>query len=106
MHGMSSWDLAHVSVLPLAFAVADFHDRHPVRSTSSALGRYLYGLHVTMLSDPVERGYEYEVTDLAELRFGAKAVPAGYFFQPDAENVSCIIFSNARTVGRSVAVLG
>jgi hypothetical protein len=92
------WDLPHVAGLPLAFAIADFHDPHPVRSTSSALGRYLYGLHVTLLSDPEERGWEYEVKDLAELRFGAKAVPAGYFFQPQTENVSCVIFSNAGTV--------
>jgi hypothetical protein len=89
-----------VAGLPLAFAIADFHDPHPVRNTSSALGRYLFGLHVTLLSSPEEQGYEYEVKGLAELRFGTKAVPAGYFFQPDTEDVSCIIFSNAGTVAK------
>ncbi len=94
------WELPHVAGLPLVFAIADFHDPHPVRSTSSALGRYLYGLHVTLLSSPEEEGYEYEVKELVELRCGAKAVPAGYFFQPDTDNVSCVIFSNAGTVAK------
>jgi hypothetical protein len=51
------WELPHVAGLPLVFAVADFHDSHPVRNTSAAMGRYLYGMHITLLNDPEERGY-------------------------------------------------
>lgn len=94
------WELPHVAGLPLVLAIADFHDPHPVRSTSSALGRYLYGMHVTLLSDPKEKGFEYEVRKLEELSFGTKAVPAGYFFQPDAENITAVAFSNAGTVAK------
>jgi len=94
------WELPHVAGLPLVFAVADFHDPHPVRNTSAPLGRYLYGMHVTLLSDPRERGYEYEVRKLDQLSFGSKTVPAGYFFQPEAENISAVVFSNAGTVSK------
>jgi hypothetical protein len=94
------WELPHVSGLPLVIALADFHDPHPVRNTSAPLGRYLYGMHVTLLSDPIEEGYAYEVRQLHDLAFGTKKVPAGYFFQPSAENISAVAFSNAGTIAK------
>lgn len=94
------WELPHVTGLPLVIAIADFHDRHPVRNTSAPLGRYLYGMHVTLLSDPTDEGYAYEVRQLSDLTFGTKKVPAGYFFQPGAENISAVAFSNAGTIAK------
>lgn len=94
------WELPHVSGLPLVIALADFHDPHPVRNTSAPLGRYLYGMHVTLLSDPIEEGYAYEVRQLRDLAFETKKVPAGYFFQSGAENISAVAFSNAGTIAK------
>jgi hypothetical protein len=57
-------------------------------------------MHVTLLSDPTEDGHAHEVRKLNDLTLGNKKVPAGYFFQPDAENISAVAFSNAGTAAK------
>lgn len=93
------WDLPHVSGAPLVFAIADFHDDRSMLWTSPGLIDYLYG---------VRHGFRYDKEGQLEViphkiethRVENKTIPSGYFFQPDAENVSAVLFSASGTISK------
>ncbi len=91
------WKLDWVEGLPLVLAVADFHDPLPVRDTSFALASYLYGVTEEIVSkegEPLRRALK----PIPDLRKPSGAVVAtGFFKQPEAENISAVLFSNAGT---------
>jgi len=93
------WDMEHVKGHPLIFAVADFHEDQSMTWTSPALIEYLYGVTHDFVFDDDGRliitalqidGHEYE----------GKVIPSGFFFQPDAENVSAVLFSASGTISK------
>lgn len=67
--------------------------------TSTGLMNYLYGVH---------HGFEYDeqgrlvITPykIATHQVGNKIIPSGYFFQPDAEHVSAVMFSASGTISK------
>ena len=91
------WELAHVSGQPLVFALEDFSDPSPARTTDAALIRYLYGFDHRVVSLPGEI-VRIEEVKIAAHQHGNKVIPSGFFDLPDAENVSAVIFSNEGTI--------
>ncbi|MCG8450861.1 MAG: hypothetical protein MI725_14945, partial [Pirellulales bacterium] len=93
------WNLPHVTGKPLVFAIADFHDDQSMLWTATALHEYLYG--VRHESHHGESG-ELVVDPIQILthKVGEKEVPSGFFFQPDTENVSAVLFSASGTISK------
>lgn len=92
------WELDHVSGHSLIFAVADFHEQYSMTWTSPALLEYLYG---------VTHDFTFEdgrlvITplQLKTHEYLGKTIPSGFFFLPDAEHVSAVLFSSSGTVSK------
>lgn len=93
------WTLPDVRGCPLVFAIADFHEKQSMTWTSTGLFHYLYGQShefwrdddgkLIVSSNPIEV-HEYE----------GKRVPSGFFMQPDAQNISAVIFSASGTISK------
>ncbi|MGB2678505.1 MAG: hypothetical protein WAN12_15590 [Candidatus Acidiferrum sp.] len=92
------WKLPHVQGMPLVLAIADFHKDDPMRHSSAPLERYLYGLHVKLGGAPDDPRANYELHPIEKHSLGKKSIPTGFFSQPNVENISAILFSNAGTV--------
>lgn len=93
------WDLRHVTGKPLVFAIADFHDDQSMLWTSTALFNYLYGVRHEFHYD--ERGQlVISPIKIETHKVDDKVIPSGYFFQPEAEHVSAIIFSASGTISK------
>ena len=93
------WDLDHVKNIPLVFAIADFHDEQSMMWTSTALINYLYGVKHDFHFDEND---QLVITPL-EIRthkIGNKEIPSGFFFQPDTEHVSAVLFSASGTISK------
>jgi len=93
------WELDHVRALPLIFAIADFHDDQSMLWTSTALINYLYGVRHDFAFDECGK---LVITPLKidTHKVGAKEIPSGFFFQPDAEHVSAVLFSASGTISK------
>lgn len=94
------WEKEHVKDKPFVIAIADFHDTMSMTWTYNALLDYLYGYR-----------YEHSFNEAAELivkpvkigdytKSNGTKIPSGFFFQPDSENVSAIIFSSCGTLSK------
>lgn len=93
------WELPHVQGHPLVFAIADFHDVQSMLWSSSALWRYLYGVQHEFGFD-ADGKLIISPLKIDKHRFGTKEIPSGFFFLPEAENVSAILFSNSGTISK------
>lgn len=94
------WKKEHVRNKPFVIAIADFHDTMSMTWTYNALLDYLYGYR-----------YEHSLDEKGELvvkpvkiqdytKPNGTKIPSGFFFQPDSENVSAIIFSSCGTLSK------
>lgn len=94
------WKKEHVKDKPFLIAIADFHDTMSMTWTFNALSDYLYGYKYehsfdkdgNIIVKPVKIG-NYTKPNGAE-------IPSGFFFQPNSENVSAIIFSSCGTISK------
>ena len=94
------WELEHVKGKPLIIAIADFHDTMSMTWSFPALTSYLYGYRYKheydangqLIIKPIKIGQFIK-------RTGAK-VPAGFFSQPDTENISAVLFSSTGTISK------
>lgn len=94
------WNLEHVKGKPFVIAIADFHESMSMIWSFPALTDYLYGYKYTheyneqgeLIVKPVEIKEFTKET-------GVK-IPAGFFFQPETENISAILFSSTATIGK------
>lgn len=93
------WTLPQMQGKPLILAIQDFHTAGALLSTSTGLGRYLYGQGQTWWHDD-EGNLVIEGHALTEHKVGTKKIPSGYFNQPDAENISAVLFCNTGTVAK------
>jgi hypothetical protein len=93
------WDLPNVNGKPLVFAIADFHQKQSMMWSSTALLRYLYGVHHDFHKD--ENG-QLIITpikiDFHEYK--GKKIPSGFFFTKDSEHVSAVLFSASGTISK------
>jgi len=93
------WELPHVSGNPIVFAIADFHDDQSMLWSSTALINYLYGIrHEHHFDDDGQ--LIIEPTQIETHKVEGKEIPSGYFFQPNSENISAILFSASGTISK------
>jgi hypothetical protein len=93
------WELPQIQGCPLVFAIADFHDDQSMTWSSTALINYLYGVrhehhydeNGRLVIDPIQ---------IKKHKIGNKEIPSGFYFQPDTENVSAIMFSASGTISK------
>lgn len=93
------WELPHVAGKPLVFAVQDFHTLRAMSWSNTALVEYLYGIRQvrrntadgssSIVSEPIE-----------EFVWEGKRIPAGFFSQPDTENISAVIANPEGTISK------
>lgn len=93
------WRLDHVGDLPLVFAIQDFHQPFAMVWSTHALIEYLYGVRPLRLETADGQSASI-IEDIASFRVGAKEVPPGFFFQPDAEHVSAVIANPSGTFAK------
>ena len=92
------WELEHIKDNPLIFAIADFHQPHSMLWTQPYLMEYLYGVRERIMK--TDQGLQRLATPISEHIYGEKRIPSGFFSQPDAENVSAVLFSNSGTISK------
>lgn len=98
------WEKPGLEKLPFLLAIADFHRDADVQRfgsmtyTQSALPTYLYGCRVTGKLIDGKATFNHERVE--EHRYREKSIPSGFFYLPDAENVSAVVFSNAGTIAK------
>jgi len=93
------WELDHVAGNPLVFAIADFHEPRSMLWSSTALFEYLYGVRHEFSID--ENGHLIiSPLKIDTHRIDGKEIPSGFFFQPGAEYVSAVLFSNSGTISK------
>ena len=88
------WELGHVKSRPLIFAIADLRKPDGVNFSSKFLLEYLYGRR------QVIKGSSIAYTPITEHVFGGKKIPSGFFYQPNSENVSAVLFSDSGTISK------
>lgn len=93
------WEHEHVAGNPLVIAIADFHDKQSMLWSSTSLPSYLYGVRHDSYHDE-EGKLNIEPIQIDMHKFGDKEIPSGYFFQPDSEHISAVMFSNSGTVSK------
>jgi len=93
------WKLDHVKDNPLVFAIADFHDDQSMQWSSNALLNYLYGVRHEFHYDE-DGQLVISALKIDQHKVEDKVIPSGFFFQPDAENVSAVLFSSSGTISK------
>jgi len=93
------WQMPHVVGHPLVFAIADFHEKQSMTWTSTGLFSYLYGVTHDFTMDEQGRLIISPVKIEMHEHEG-KQIPSGFFLQPNAENVSAILFSASGTISK------
>lgn len=90
------WLEPHVQGRPFVIAIEDFHTSGSLATASTPLSNYLFGLKQDWYHD--DSG-ELLITEqeLLHHQVGAKRIPSGFFNQPEAENISAVLFCNAGT---------
>jgi hypothetical protein len=89
-------ELPHVAGRPLIFAIEGFHGPGSLFQSDGSLLRLLFGL---ALVDRVSPGVAVPARGpISEHRHGTKVIPSGWFFHPENEHVSAVLFSNAGTI--------
>ena len=94
------WELDHVKGHPLVFALADFHEPQSMTWSFPAVLQYLYGVSHEFAHDATG---QLTISPLKINHFtkenGAQ-VQAEFFFLPETENVSAVLFSNSGTLSK------
>ena len=93
------WESPTAEGMPLVLAIQDFHDTLSMTYSGSALPTYLYGLRHEPGRDDDGR-LVVNLIRVSEHRWGSKVVPSGFFFQPDAEHISAVIFNSLGTLSK------
>ena len=93
------WEKEHVKGLPLVIAIQDFHAFQSMTWSFYALSDYLFGVsnRKRLKADGTVEDYSEEITDF---KVGSKVVPAGFFSQPGAENISAVIANPGGTIAK------
>lgn len=89
------WEDPKVQGFPLAIAIQDFHDELSMTYSGNALQIYLYGHAIDVAEDGTTT-----VRKVEEHRWGTKVFPSGFFFLPDAENISAVLFNGSGTMSK------
>lgn len=90
------WLEPHVQERPFIIALQDFHEPGSLMGASTALSNYLYGIRQEWYHNDAEELIIQE-REVTEHVVGAKRIPSGFFYQPEAENISAVLFCNSGT---------
>ncbi|MCH8062036.1 MAG: glycosaminoglycan attachment protein [Chloroflexi bacterium] len=95
------WELEQCQDLPIVLAIEAFQDDESLSFSDYALSQYLYGImqSAEWLSDGSLRVSTFAVESHQS---GDKVIPSYFFGQPDAENVSAVLFTNSGTHAKFV----
>lgn len=94
------WKKEHVKGKPLIIAIADFHETKSMLWSFPALISYLYGYEYEHYHDKEGKLVITPVPVKEYTKPTGATVPAGFFFQPDAENISAVISSPTATLSK------
>lgn len=93
------WQIPDVQGSPLVFAIADFHEPQSMLWSSSALFKYLYGIEHDFFHD--ENGnLVIDTLKVTVHKYNEKEIPSGFFFLPNSENISAVIFTASGTLAK------
>jgi len=91
------WEKEHVEGKPLIIAIHDYHMPGSMTWSRVGLSEYLYGVRTRLGED--ENGNDVPIVDhIDQHEWNGKIIPSNFFAQPDAENISAVLFSNAATI--------
>ena len=90
------WLEPHVQGRPLIIAIEDFHTSGSLATSSTSLSNYLFGVKQDWYHDADGQLIIAE-QELTHHQVNAKKIPSGFFNQPDAENISAVLFCNSGT---------
>lgn len=97
--GRPYWDQPHVKGLPFVVAVGAFHNDHAQFEPDALVSNYLYGLAQALSRDNTgNRVITQEEIELHE--FNGKMIPSALFRQPEAADLSGVLFSNQHTIAK------
>ena len=86
------WEKEHVAGKPLILAIHDFHSSGSMTWSRNGLSEYLYGVRTRLVDGkPL-------IENIKQHEWKGKVIPSGFFSQPESENISAILFSNAATL--------
>ncbi|MBI9055954.1 MAG: glycosaminoglycan attachment site [Bacteroidales bacterium] len=94
------WKLDHVKGKPFLIAIADFHEDFSMTWSFTALSDYLYGYKYTHSYDKNGELIIIPVKIKEFVKESGARIPAGFFFQPNSENISAVLFSSTATIGK------
>ncbi|UOE42208.1 hypothetical protein MTP09_06105 [Chryseobacterium suipulveris] len=94
------WEKNHVKGKPFVIAIADFHDSMSMTWTYNAILDYLYGYKYEHSFDKQGNLVIKPVKIDDYTKPNGTKIPSGFFFQPESENVSAIIFSSCGTLSK------
>jgi hypothetical protein len=97
--GARYWDLASIRGRPFVLAVEAFYHPFSLSQTLSPIASYVYGFEYTT-SRTTEGKLIVTPSEIQEHVYGGKSIPSAFFKQPDAENISAILFSNSATLSQ------
>lgn len=92
------WKDPEVARWPLCFAIEAFFDDNALFFSAATLGRFLYGIDPKPVLDRDGKLLGITTQRMKEHRSGQKSVPSGFFFRPDADRLSAVLFSNSGTI--------
>lgn len=93
------WESSNMQGIPIVLAIETFHQKESLFYSSSALGTYLYGFRHLPLWD-TEGRLSVIPRKIDSHDFGGKSIPSGFFFQPEANHISAVLFSNSGTISK------
>lgn len=94
------WELEHVKGKPLVIAIADFHETMSMTWSFTALTNYLFGYKYDFHHDENGDLIILPIKIQEFIKKTGSSVPSGFFFQPDSENISAVIFSSTATLSK------
>jgi hypothetical protein len=94
------WELPHVKNKPIILAIADFHDNMSMVWSYNALVDYLYGLRFTAIHDAKGQLIISSEKIQPYTKETGGSVEAGYFYQPEVEHISAVLFSSTATISK------
>lgn len=93
---MRYWELEQCKGKPFVIAIEAFHEEATFLFSDAPLAQYLYGLrHFPSWTDDGELIINQE--EIQKHQIANKLIPSNFFGQPDTENISAILFTNAGT---------
>lgn len=110
--GINYWEMNHVKGKPFLLALHDYHNQGERNLGSmtwsrDALADYLYGYRIKTTMNCERLVFETENTPEGPIPiyekieghfWKGKSVPSGFFFLPDSENISAVLFANNATL--------